>query len=68
MGKYNEFLYDDIGNEYTRKNQYLLELAKHQSALKSLSASEKEKTIKAINVLTHNKKNHPYNVELSAYI
>ena len=68
MGKYNEFLYDDIGNEYTRKNQYLLELAKHQSALKSLSASEKEKTIKAINVLTHNKKNHPYNVEFSAYI
>lgn len=68
MGKYNEFLYDDIGNEYTRKNLYLLELAKHQSALKSLSASEKEKTIKAINVLTHNKKNHPYNLELATYM
>ncbi len=67
MGNYNEFLYDDIGNEYIRKNQYLLELARHQNTLKSVSASEKEKVVRAISVLTKNKKNHPYNVELSAY-
>jgi len=67
LGKYNEFLYDDIGNEYVRKNLYLLELAKYQNSLKSVSASEKAKVIKAINVLTHNKKNHPYNMELTEY-
>ena len=67
MGNYNEFLYDDIGNEYVRKNQYLLELARHQNTLKSVSASDKEKVVRAISVLTKNKKNHPYNVELSAY-
>ena len=67
MGKYNEFLYDDIGNEYVRKNLYLLELAKYQNSLKSVSASEKDKVIKKINVLTHNKKNHPYNMELTEY-
>lgn len=67
MGNYNEFLYDDIGNEYVRKNLYLLELARHQNTLKSVSASDKEKVVKAISVLTKNKKNHPYNVELSAY-
>lgn len=67
MGKYNEFLYDDIGNEYTRKNKYLLELSQHQSALRSVSASEKDKVLKAINVLVHNKKNHPYNVALSTF-
>jgi arabinogalactan oligomer/maltooligosaccharide transport system permease protein len=67
LGNYNEFLYDDIGNEYIRKNQYLLELARHQNTLKSVSASDKDKVVKAISVLTKNKKNHPYNVELSAY-
>ncbi len=67
MGNYNEFLYDDIGNEYVRKNQYLLELARYQNTLKSVSASEKDKVVRAISVLTKNKKNHPYNVELSAY-
>lgn len=67
LKKYNEFLYDDIGNEYTRKNQYILELAKNQASLSSMSASEKEKVIKAINVLTHNRKNHPYNIALGDY-
>ena len=67
MGKYNEFLYDDIGNEYSRKHLYLQELARHQSTLKSVSASDKEKVIKSINVLTSNRKNHPYHVELEAF-
>ncbi len=67
LKKYNEFLYDDIGNEYTRKNQYILELAKNQASLSSMSASEKEKVIKAINVLTHNRRNHPYNLALGDY-
>lgn len=67
MGKYNEFLYDDIGNEYTRKNKYLLELSQHQSALRSVSASEKDKVLKAISVLVQNKKNHPYNIALNTF-
>lgn len=67
MGNYNEFLYDDIGNEYVRKNLYLLELARYQNTLKSVSASDKDKVVKAISVLTKNKNNHPYILELSAY-
>ena len=67
MGKYNEFLYDDIGNEYSRKHLYLQELARHQNTLKSVSASEKEKVIKSINVLTSNRKNHPYHIELEDF-
>lgn len=67
MGKYNEFLYDDIGNEYSRKHLYLQELARHQNTLKSVSASEKEKVIKSINVLTSNRKNHPYHIELESF-
>lgn len=67
MKKYNEFLYDDIGNEYTRKNQYILELAKNQASLSSMTATEKNKVIKAINVLVHNKKNHPYNIALDEF-
>ena len=67
MRKYNEFLYDDIGNEYTRKNQYILELAKNQASLASMSASEKAKVVKSLNVLIHNKKNHPYNIALDQY-
>jgi len=67
LGKYNEFLYDDIGNEYSRKHLYLQELARHQNTLKSVSASEKEKVIKSINVLTSNRKNHPYHIELEDF-
>ncbi|GAB6109640.1 carbohydrate ABC transporter permease [Fusibacter bizertensis] len=67
MGKYNEFLYDDIGNEYARKNLYLLELAKLQSKLKIAKAEEKSKIKSEIKALIRKKKNHPYNLELSSY-
>jgi len=67
LGNYNAFLYDDIGNEYVRKNQYLLELARYQNTLKSVSASEKDKVVKAMSVPVKNKKNHPYNIALSDY-
>ena len=67
LGKYNEFLYDDIGNEYARKNLYLLELAKLQSKLKTAKAEEKSEINDAIKKLIKNKKNHPYNLELSSY-
>ncbi len=67
MGKYNEFLYDDIGNEYTRKNLYLLELAKLQNELKTANADKKSRINNSIKEHIKNKKNHPYNLELSSY-
>lgn len=67
MGKYNAFLYDDIGNAYTRKNLYLHEIAQNQSALKSVTGADREKAISALRNLIRNKKNHPYNVDFLAY-
>lgn len=54
VGKYAEFVYDDIGNQYVRKNLFIKEIAIAQNN------SEKRKLIK-------NKKNHPYQLELMAY-
>ena len=54
LRKYKEFLYDDIGNEYTRKNRYILELSKNQASSKSMRTSEKGK-------------NHPYNIALNSF-
>lgn len=67
LGKYNAFLYDDIGNAYTRKNLYLHEIAQNQSALKSVTGSDREKAISALRNLIRNKRNHPYNVDFLAY-
>lgn len=52
--KYEEVLYDQIGNQYPRKNEYLLELAK-------LSSKSEIKALKK------NKDKHPYNVKLKEY-
>ncbi len=67
LGKYNAFLYDEVGNAYTRKNLYLHEIAQNQSALKSVTGADREKAISALRNLIRNKKNHPYNVDFLTY-
>lgn len=62
---YQEFLYDEIGNEYERKNQYLLELAKLYSQLES--SSKKSEIKLEIKRLKQNKAKHPYNINLKQF-
>ncbi|MDR7870366.1 MAG: ABC transporter permease subunit [Tissierellaceae bacterium] len=63
--KYKEFLYDEIGNEYERKNQYLLELARLSSRLKE--SENKDEIRGKIRNHKKNKDKHPYIIELKNY-
>ena len=62
---HNEVLYDEIGNEYRRKNLYLLELAKLQSRLEAGEGKKEAK--KKINKLKREKDKHPYNIKLNEF-
>lgn len=63
--KYKEFLYDEIGNEYERKNLYILELAK---LYEKLETDGNKAEVKAeIKKLKQNKDKHLYNVDLKDY-
>lgn len=53
MSSYNKFLYDEIGNEYRRKNLYLKEITELNEKIKEADPRSKEK--------------HPYNVELKKF-
>lgn len=53
----NEFLYDDIGREYERLNQYLIELIKLEKT------GDKNK----VDEFIKNRQNHPYIVKLNEY-
>ena len=64
MGQYSEFVYDNIGNQYRRKNLYLLEVAKLQKKIKE----DNEKSFKTeLDNLIKNKEKHPYNISLAKY-
>lgn len=63
--KYKEVLYDDIGNEYKRKNQYLLELARLYSKLED--STDKAHIKSQIKELKQKKDKHPYNIKLKDY-
>lgn len=65
MSKYSTFLYDDIGNEYERKNLYLAELAELQNQYEK---SKDAKILNKIKNLKSNKKSHPYIISLNNYI
>lgn len=58
MFKYDEFLYDDIGNRYERKDLYILEIAK---------LNEKIHEGDKLKELIKNKDKHPYNIKLKEY-
>lgn len=67
MGVYNESIYDEIGNEYDRKNLYLLDLAKIQKKLSQASNNEKQLLKKELENLIKNKDKHLYNIKLMEY-
>jgi len=67
LAKYNEFLYDEIGNSYERKNQYLKEVAILESKIEDASGSEKSTLKEELKSLKANKKQHKYMVALEAF-
>ncbi len=65
--KYNKFLYNEIGNEYNRKNLYLLEIAELEIKIKEETKDQKSIYKKQLQNLIKNKSNHPYNLKLKEY-
>lgn len=61
---YNEYLYDNIGNQYDRKNQYLLEVALLQKKIKESGDLESKRKLER---LKKDKNKHPYNIKLKEY-
>lgn len=64
---YNKFLYNEIANEYNRKNLYLLEIAELEISIKEASKEQKSIYKKQLKDLVKNKKDHPYNLKLKEY-
>ncbi|WP_213165835.1 carbohydrate ABC transporter permease [Alkalicella caledoniensis] len=67
MAKHKQFLYDDIGNEYQRKNLYLLELALLENKIEGADNANKDKLKAELAELTKSKATHPYNQKLREY-
>lgn len=67
MGNYNVFLYDEIGNEYNRKNLYLLEIAELELKINESDKNSKAQYKQELNKLIKSKNNHPYNFKLKEY-
>lgn len=65
LKRVNEFLYDDIGNAYERKNLYLKEIA---TLYNEYDETKDKSLLKKINKMKQNKKQHPYVIELDKYI
>ncbi|MBN2796507.1 MAG: ABC transporter permease subunit [Clostridia bacterium] len=64
---YQEFLYDDIGNTYERKNLYFKEVSKLQESIKSATPEQKSAVKAELKELKRNKNKHSYNVELHSF-
>ena len=68
MAKYNDYLYDDIGNAYERKNEYLKELVALQDAIDlETNDGAKKALIEKKRQHIKNKKEHPYTKKLKAF-
>lgn len=67
MLRYNEFLYDSIGNKYKRKNLYLLEVARLNKQIKDVDKNSQDKLKLRLKKLIRERKKHPYNVELREF-
>ncbi len=68
MKKYNLYLYDDIGNQYERKNEYIKEIALLQEKIENASKDEKIKLKSDLKLLVKNKNKHPYNIKESEFL
>ncbi|WP_350342907.1 sugar ABC transporter permease [Proteinivorax tanatarense] len=67
MANHKEFLYDDIGNEYKRKNLYLLDVALLQKKVKDSEGETKKKLKDQLDSLIKNKDKHPYIIDLEEF-
>lgn len=65
LKRINEFLYDDIGNTYDRKNLYLKEIAQLYD---EYDKTKDKKALDKIKKLRQNKQNHPYIIKLNDYL
>lgn len=68
MATYNLYLKDNIGNEYKRKNKYLLDLARLDEKIRQETDDAKRKALqKDRKSLVANKKSHPHNIRLAEF-
>ena len=68
VAKYNEYLYDDIGNTYERKNVYLKELVRMQDKIDlEKDPTTKKKLEDEQKQFIKNKANHPYQKRLADF-
>lgn len=66
MGRLSEVLYDHIGREYPRLNQYLAQKAELEQAIAAGNGNKQELTQK-LNELVKNRDSHPYTAALKDY-
>lgn len=67
MARYNVYLYDEIGNEYERKNLYLKEVAILEEKIQEGSGNI-ESLKETLKTLKAGKKTHPYIKKMNDYL
>ena len=68
MARYEKFLYDDIGNSYERKNQYILDLIKLEEPLDQGSGFNKAEIKRSVRRFIKNKDKHDYMIALNKFL
>lgn len=66
MGRYNRFLYDEIGREYRRKNEYLKELSEIDEFLQNEKSNRTEYQKQRADIVA-GKNSHPHILKLSDF-
>lgn len=67
MAKFKNILYDNIGNEYNRKNLYLLDIATLGQKIEDADKKSRPALKAELKELIKNKKEHPYNIKLDQF-
>jgi len=68
LPKFREYLYDDIGNEYKRKNLYLSELALLETRITEASGTLKKELKAQRQDIVLNRHKHPYNIQFLEFL
>lgn len=63
-----EFLYDEIGNKYQRKNLYLLEVALLDRKIWESSPGRRQELKSQLRTMQQKRDQHPYNLRLKDYL
>lgn len=67
LAKFNKSLFDYIGNEYQRKNLYLLDVANLEEKIEEADKDTRQALKIELKELIKNKKEHPYNIKLNEF-